>query len=85
MADTALREAREEFGVDDRIERLVGVHWEPTWRPDPGMNPTRPRRAPIATTNAAACNSGYGPPPVLSCAAALATVVADRPRSPCSA
>lgn len=38
VAETALREAREELGVDARIEKLVGVYWEPRWRPDQGMH-----------------------------------------------
>jgi len=36
--DGALREAREELGVDAKIQRLVGVYWEPRWRPDMGMH-----------------------------------------------
>lgn len=37
-AETAQREAREELGVDVHLTRLVGVYWEPRWRPDRGMH-----------------------------------------------
>lgn len=37
-AETAMREAREELGVDVRIGHLAGVYWEPAWREDRGMH-----------------------------------------------
>lgn len=37
-ATTALREAREELGVDVALERLVGVYWEPAWGSGRGMH-----------------------------------------------
>lgn len=38
VADTAIREAREELGVPIALGRLVGVYWEPHWREHLGMH-----------------------------------------------
>lgn len=38
VAETAIREAREELGVPIALGRLVGVYWEPHWRDDLGMH-----------------------------------------------
>lgn len=37
-SDTARREIREEVGVDASIDELIGIYWEPQWRPTVGMH-----------------------------------------------